>query len=98
MGSYHLAIHAERDMFDVWVYIAKDSETAADKMLYRLTEHFIMLSDNPFLGRLRDNLLPGMRSYPVHSFVILYQPIDDGVEILRILSGYRDLDTIFTEA
>ncbi len=30
-------------------------------------------------------------------YLIFYRPIDGGVEVARILSGYQDLETIFSK-
>jgi toxin ParE1/3/4 len=43
----------------------------------------------------RDKLLPSLRSFPVENYLIFYRPIAAGIEILRVVSGYRDLDMLF---
>jgi len=47
------------------------------------------------MGRLRDELADGLRSFPVGRYVIFYRPIPKGIEIVRVLHGARDLDAIF---
>jgi len=47
------------------------------------------------MGRARDELEVGLRSFPVGRYAIFYLPIPDGVEIVRVLHGARDLDAIF---
>lgn len=47
------------------------------------------------MGRLRDELTEGLRSFPVGRYVIFYRIVQDGVEIVRVLHGARDLDSIF---
>jgi toxin ParE1/3/4 len=47
------------------------------------------------LGRSRDQLALGMRSFPVGNYLIFYLPIKNGIVIVRVLSGYRDLDSLF---
>jgi len=47
------------------------------------------------MGRNRDELYPGLKSFPVGKYIIFYLPISDGLEIVRILHGMRDIDTFF---
>jgi toxin ParE1/3/4 len=47
------------------------------------------------MGRVRDELVPSLRSFPVGKYVIFYRPIENGIEIARILHGARDLPSIF---
>lgn len=67
---------------------------AADGFLDRLDESVQLLSRNKMMGRARDEIAPSLRSFPVGDYLILYKPIENGVQIVRVVSGYRDLDEI----
>jgi toxin ParE1/3/4 len=62
--AYRLTKRARRDVLNIWRFIAKDSEAAADHFIDLLTHHFRMLGDVPYAGRPRDELRPGYRSFP----------------------------------
>lgn len=47
------------------------------------------LSRNPLLGRVRDDLKPGLRSIPMKAHVIYYSIADDVVYVRRILHRRR---------
>jgi toxin ParE1/3/4 len=47
------------------------------------------------MGRIRSDLLPNLRSFPVGNYVIFYFPADDGIEVIRILHGARDIQQLF---
>ncbi len=49
----------------------------------------------PYMGRQREELAARLRSFPVGSYVIFYRPIDDGIEVARILHGARDFPPLF---
>ncbi len=53
------------------------------------------LAENPEIGTTREELLPGIRSFPVGNYILFYQAIDDGIELIRALSAYRDLESLF---
>lgn len=36
-----------------------------------------------------------MRSFPVGRYIVFYMPLDDGVVVIRVLHGSRDIDAIF---
>ncbi|MCE4226347.1 type II toxin-antitoxin system RelE/ParE family toxin [Methylobacterium sp. C25] len=84
---------ARLDLLDVWDYIADDNEAAADSMLDRIDRALNMLSDNPGAGRARPELADALRSFPVGNYVLYYLPAKDGIELVRVLSGYRDIGT-----
>ena len=49
------------------------------------------------MGRARDELAPGIRSFPFGRYLVFYPPIGDGIDVLRILHGARVVDTAFGE-
>jgi toxin ParE1/3/4 len=55
------------------------------------------ISQFPNLRRRRDEILPGLRSLPIDDYLILYMPIENDVEIFRVVSGYRDIPDLFAE-
>lgn len=86
---------AENDILDIWDYIADDSPAAADNWIDRLDGQFQLLATQPLMGRTRDDLAPGVRSFPFGRYVIFYAPLADGIDVIRVLHGARDLDTGF---
>jgi len=49
------------------------------------------------MDRTRDELAPNLRSLPVDKYVIMYRQIEKGIQVERVLSGYRDFESIFGE-
>ena len=83
---------AEIDLTSIWDFIADDSVKAADALLNRIEETFDMLAHTPPPGRARSELALKLRSFPVGSYVIFYIPVSDGIEVIRVMSGRRDVD------
>jgi toxin ParE1/3/4 len=50
-----------------------------------------MLVDYPQAGQSRPELSPGLRSIAVATYTIFYRVEPHAIQIVRILSGYRDL-------
>ena len=95
MAKARRTVNAVGDLLDIWFYIAADDIAAADRLLDRFESIFSMLARSPMLGRARDELLPGLRSFPVGDYLVFYKLIRGGVAIARVLSGFRSLDDIF---
>jgi toxin ParE1/3/4 len=86
---------AKSDLVEIWDYIADDSEARADTFIETVDQKFNALVGRPNMGRHRDELADGLRSFPVGRYVVFYRPIPKGIEIVRVLHGARDLDAIF---
>jgi toxin ParE1/3/4 len=86
---------AELDLLEIWAYIAEDSPRAADRFLDFLDQKCRTLAEAPGIGRLREDLAPDLRSFPVKRYVVFYRPIEDGIEVARVLSAYRDIARVF---
>lgn len=96
--AYRLAPEAEIDLDDIWYYITKDSNSIqiADRLIDSITETFFLLATYPHIGRRRDeDLRPGLRSFPVGAYVIIYRVEDHDVLILRVIRGSRDIEALF---
>ena len=71
-----LAPEAEAELDDIWNYVAKESGSIeiADHLIDSITERFFLLSSHPHVGHRReDDLRPGLRSFPVGEYVIIYR-------------------------
>lgn len=86
---------ARNDLAEIWDYIADDNENRADAFVDLIDQKFQELASHPNMGRSRDELAQGLRSFPVGRYVIFYRPMPEGVEIIRVLHGSRDLNAIF---
>jgi hypothetical protein len=60
-----------------------------------VNERCTTLAQFPYIGTSRDELIPALRSLPVGNYLIFYRPIPDGIEVVRVLPGMRDIDAFF---
>jgi toxin ParE1/3/4 len=86
---------AKADLTEIWDYIAEDSEIQADAFINTVDQKFLLLSEQPNLGRTRYELAKNMRSFPLGRYVIFYVVLPDGIQVVRVLHGARDLTAIF---
>lgn len=85
---------AETDLDEIWWFIAQDNPDNADRFLDKIEERCQALAQFPHLGVSREELVPALRSLPVGNYLIFYLPIEDGIEVVRVLPGMRDIDAM----
>jgi toxin ParE1/3/4 len=91
-------VPASRDLEAILDYIAEQSSIdRAEAFLKQVNSKCQRLTQFPALGRKRDELAAGVRSLPVDAYLIFYRLIEDGIEILRVVSGYQDLEALFDD-
>lgn len=96
--AHRLAPAAESELDAIWLYLATQSGNVeiADRFIDSITSQFCILSNYPHLGRNRDlELRPGLRSFPVGNYIILYQFIDGDILILHVIHGSRNIESLF---
>jgi len=99
MPTLRKALRVERDLEAIWDYIAADNPEAAERCLRQIDAQFQKLARSPFVGRERKDLAPRLRSFAVGNYLIFYQPLaSDGVEIVRVIEGHRDITLDMFEA
>lgn len=90
-----LSPKAEEDLECINNRIASYNPQAANKLLDKIGEKFETLASFPKMGKSRNELVIGLRSFPIEDYLIFYVPIENGIEIARVVSGYRDLEFMF---
>jgi toxin ParE1/3/4 len=97
VSQVELTSAAKRDLNAIWSYIAADNLSAADRVVRRIDHFAQKLSRQAGIGVRCDHLAVGLRQFPVRPFdyVIFYRPIDDGIRIIRVLHGRRDIAGVF---
>jgi toxin ParE1/3/4 len=83
---------ARQDQLDVWLHIAADNFPAANELLDEIDGKIEMLAESPELGRIRPEIAPGLRYFPVGNYLIFYTLDPGGITVLRILHGARQLE------
>jgi toxin ParE1/3/4 len=87
---------AHNDMAEIWCYIAENSSVErADKQIDSIEAKLNLLAGSPKIGRLRPELMESLRSFAAGRYIIFYLPIRNGIEVVRVLHGTRDVDSLF---
>ncbi|MGL1891335.1 MAG: type II toxin-antitoxin system RelE/ParE family toxin [Spirochaetaceae bacterium] len=82
------------DLYDIWEYISADNTNIADNFIDQLHSQCEKLCSFPKQGRTRDYLRLNVRSITYKKYIIFYLITHDAVEIVRILNGFRDIESL----
>jgi len=96
MASILITPAAENYLINIWLYIARDNQDAADRVYEAAEKTFESLLAAPRMGTLYQAKRPrleGIRFFPVGKFqnyVIYYREHPQGIEIIRVLHAHMD--------
>jgi toxin ParE1/3/4 len=96
---------AKRDLIAHWVWYAENADMeTADHFLAAADSTTIMLAGQPEAGYrifVTKTELQGMRRFPVtdgfESMLLFYFPLQDGIDLVRVVHGSRDIQNLLTE-
>jgi toxin ParE1/3/4 len=86
---------AKLDIFAIFGQIAADNFTAAEKWIDELDKTLSSLSQSPHIGEAVDHLQTGLRRYSFRNYLLFYRPIENGIELRRVLHGARKVEDLF---
>lgn len=86
---------ADADLSEIWAHIGENNIEAANAMIRSIGQRCRGYADFPGIGRRHEDLAPGLRSVIEGSYVIYYNVVDDGIEVVRALHGSQDLPSQF---
>ena len=84
---------ASADIQQIYEYIAELNPESALGVVERIEEACYLLADYPYIGTARPEFGEAHRSFtmPRSRYVIIYRPIEDGVEILNVKHSSQDI-------
>jgi toxin ParE1/3/4 len=86
---------AELDLVQIWASIAEHSVPAADRVIDLIEQRCQVLLQFPYGGEASPQFGHDMRWFPAGNYVIFYRPDEDGIQVVRVIDGRRDLDVAF---
>src|SRR5215208_396087 len=100
MARLTIRAFADEDIDAIARFIAKDNLDAGKRFYDAIAHDLLLLSANPRMGarrKARDPRLQEIRSWPVsgyRNYLVFYLAMDDGVDVVRVLHGARDVDRL----
>jgi toxin ParE1/3/4 len=99
-AACHIHKHeqAKEDLIEIYAFLLERNERAARMFLSETRKAFDMILKIPGIGRRWESPIAELKELRVttvsrrfHDYLIFYRPVSDGVQIVTILHGARDL-------
>lgn len=85
MLKIRLALTAERDLENIWIYtITEWGEEQANKYVGLIEQGFSQLLDNPYIGKARPDIKKGYRALQVQKHLIFYRVGTETIDIMGV--------------
>jgi toxin ParE1/3/4 len=88
---------ASRDLNAIVDYFVEHNIEAGERLLKEFNRKCQNLIQFPNLGRQYFQIRAGLRGLPLDGYIIFYRTINDGIEVLRVVSGRQDLAVLFED-
>ena len=101
MSAYALTPLAKADIFDIWSYIANDSEDAANRVEQAIYDACAFVAEAPMRGHFRSDLATRplrfwtLTRYP--NYTVVYRPEMAPLQIVAVLHGKRNIRRMLTQ-
>ena len=87
----------EVDLRQIWVHVAENNFSAADRLIDRLEKAIALLAENPRMGEAIGSAVQGVRQFSVGSYVVFFRPLPDGIRLIRVLHASRNIRPLIDE-
>jgi antitoxin ParD1/3/4 len=90
-----------KPIFDIWAYIARHNQDAADRVEQAIIDACAFLTEAPMRGHSRPDLTArplrfwALSRYP--NYVIVYRPEESPLPIVAVMHGKRDIQRILKQ-
>ena len=90
--GYRLSEEAQNDLSEISRYTRENwGNKQAKHYLVELAAGFENLSNSPKLGKAREEIEKGLRSFSVARHIIFYRTVTDCIEVARVLHASMDI-------
>jgi toxin ParE1/3/4 len=91
MSRYRYSAQADADLDAITDYFATHNPDAGIRLIDEITELCRFTASQPRTGRPRNDLGSGIRSAVVGQYIIFFRATSDGIDVLRVIHGPRDI-------
>lgn len=97
MSRYLINILASQDLNEIADYFAENNLEAGERFFQAFNRKCQQLVAFPNIGKSYAEIRPDLRGLSLEGYVIFYRILEDSIEILRVVSGRRNLPALFKE-
>lgn len=98
MKQHIISPQANQDLEAIIDYFVTHNIDAGERFIDEFNKKCRYLANFPNMGRSYANIKDYLRGVPLDGYIIFYRVADSGIEVLRVVNGYRDLESLFTDS
>ncbi|HLO86065.1 MAG TPA: type II toxin-antitoxin system RelE/ParE family toxin [Nostocaceae cyanobacterium] len=95
--EYVLSIEASQDLEDILDYFLQRNIDAGERFIQEFNKKCRNIASFPKIGRSYSHLDPMLRGVSLDGYIIFYRVFENSIVIVRVVSGYRDLESLFLD-
>lgn len=97
MTQYIISPDAARDLDEISTYYAVHNIEVGEKLLDEFEARCKYLVSFPNIGKSYRSIRSDLRGISCSGYIIFYRVSENIIEILRVVSGSRDLESLFAD-
>ena len=89
---------ASRDLVEILDYFTNINIDTGERFIQEFEKKCKNIVNFPNMGRSYEDIAPFLRGLAIDGHIILYKVIDEEITIVRVVSGKRDLKSLFSDS
>lgn len=98
MKQHIISPKASEDLSEIIDYFVRINIDAGEHFVEKFDKKCKYLANFLNMGRSYGNIKADLRGVPLDNYIILYRVVNSGIEIVRVASGYQNLESLFVES
>ncbi|MCC5610644.1 type II toxin-antitoxin system RelE/ParE family toxin [Nostoc sp. CHAB 5834] len=98
MKQHIISPKASEDLSEIIDYFVRINIDTGEHFVEKFDKKCKYLANFPNMGRSYENIKADLRGVPLDNYIILYRVVNSGIEIVRVVSGYQNLESLFVES
>jgi len=95
VNKYSISKEAISDLEKISDYLAEVSISTGERFIQKFTDKCKNLVKFPNMGKNYHQIMPNLKGIVLDNYIIFYQVNLDEIEIIRVVNGYRNLESLF---
>ena len=94
MGTYSFSDEAIADLKAICESMSETNTDFAIRFFENVREKCRKVAQFPNMGKSYAEIKANLRGFVVSNYIVFYFPRSDGIDVARIINGYRDLESL----
>lgn len=94
MSTYSFSDDAIADLEAIFQLMSATNRDFAIRFFEKVREKCRKVAQFPYMGKSYEEIKANLRGFVVDNYIIFYFPRTNGITVVRVINGYRDLQSL----